>query len=223
MLLYLAAAGIGTLGIVDDDKVDLSNLQRQVLFDTENIGDRKTEGAKQAIKAINPDIAVNSITTRITKRNAFEIMSQYDIIADGSDNFATRFLINDASYFLKKILVSGAILRFDGQISTFKPNIKNENGDFSPCYRCIFREPPPPGQVPSCAEAGVLGSLCGLVGSFQATEVIKELLKIGNGLSGSLVILDGLNAEFRKIKVTRDPCCPLCGDNPTITDLSSHE
>lgn len=222
LLLYLAAAGIGTLGVVDADTVDLSNLQRQIVHTTDRIGAPKVESAKKTLAGINPEIKVIAYPTRIKAANALELISGYDVIADGSDNFATRFLVNDACFFAKKTLVSAAILRFDGQIATFTPHAVGPDGQANPCYRCIFREPPPAGQIPSCAEAGVLGALCGLMGSLQATEVIKEILGIGEGLAGSLLIVDGLGADFRKIKVRRDVGCPLCGDAPTIRDLSIH-
>ena len=214
-LLYLAAAGVGTIGVVDDDVVDLSNLQRQVVHGTGSIGRLKVESAVETIAAINPEVDVIAHSERIAAANATDLISAYDVVADGSDNFPTRFLVNDACYFTAKTLVSAAILRFDGQVATFKAG--------GPCYRCLFREPPPPGQIPSCAEAGVLGALCGMVGSLQATEVLKELLGIGESLSGHLLICDGLNAIFRKIAVRRDPGCPLCGDQPVIEDLSIHE
>jgi len=220
VLMYLAAAGVGTLGIVDDDTVDLSNLQRQIVHTTDRIGISKVESAAIALRAINPDIKLVLHNQRIAVDNAETLLSAYDLVTDGSDNFATRFLINDAAYFTKTPLVTGAILRFDGQVATFK-NCPGGHAD-GPCYRCIFREPPPPGQVPSCSEAGVLGALCGTIGSLQATEIIKELLGIGESLSGSLLIYDALATQFRTIKVKRDPGCPLCGEAPTITDLSIH-
>jgi len=223
LLMYLAAAGVGTLGIVDDDVVDLSNLQRQIIHTSSDIGRSKVESAAASIAAINPDVRVISHGTRINASNALDLLSDYDVVADGSDNFATRFLVNDAAYFANVTLVSGAILRFDGQVSTFKPYQLDENGNAGPCYRCIFREAPPEGQIPSCAEAGVLGALCGMIGSLQATEILKELMGIGESLSGSLLITEGLGTEFRKIKVKRDPGCPLCGDTPDIKDLSIHE
>ncbi|HEY9078710.1 molybdopterin-synthase adenylyltransferase MoeB [Magnetovibrio sp.] len=220
ILMYLAAAGVGTLGIVDDDSVDLSNLQRQIVHTTERIGVAKVDSAATALRAINPDINLVLHKERLSLDNVESLLNDYDLVTDGSDNFATRFLINDAAYFAKKPLVSGAILRFDGQVATFK-NFPGGHED-GPCYRCIFREPPPPGQIPSCSEAGVLGALCGTIGSLQATEVLKELLGIGESLSGSLLIYDALASQFRTIKVKRDPGCPLCGDHPTITDLSIH-
>ncbi len=216
-LVYLAAAGVGTIGIVDDDVVDLSNLQRQVVHRTGSIGRPKVESAAETLAAINPEVDVIAHPERISAENALDLISAYDVVADGSDNFPTRFLVNDACYFAGKTLVSAAILRFDGQVSTFKAAAGGH------CYRCLFRSPPPPGQIPSCAEAGVLGALCGMVGSLQATEVVKELLGIGESLAGSLLICDGLNMTFRKIAVKRDPGCPLCGDEPHIKDLSIHE
>ncbi len=222
-ILYLAAAGVGTIGVIDADTVDLSNLQRQVAHTTDRIGMAKVESAALSAKAINPDVNIVQINARLDATNALDIISDYDIVADGSDNFETRFLINDACYLAKRTLVSAAILRFDGQIATYKAHTCDEDGAHGPCYRCIFREAPPPGQVASCAEAGVLGALCGMMGSLQTTEVLKEIMGIGESLSGSLIVVDGLASEFRKIKVKADPGCPLCGDAPSITDLSSHE
>jgi molybdopterin/thiamine biosynthesis adenylyltransferase len=222
LLLYLAAAGVGTIGIIDDDVVDLSNLQRQVIHTTDDIGKLKIQSAAETVQAINPDVKINMHNTRFDISNAMDLIHQYDLVADGSDNFSTRFLVNDACYFANKTLVSGAILRFDGQVATFKPHLLSSNGGHGPCYRCIFRAPPPEGQVPSCAQAGVLGALCGLIGSMQASEILKELIGIGESLSGSLMIYDGLESTFRKIKVKNDPGCPLCGDQPKITELSIH-
>ena len=218
VLLYLAAAGVGTIGVIDDDTVDLSNLQRQVIHDTAGIGVGKVDSAAARIAAINPDVTVERHHARLTAANALELIGGYDIVADGSDNFATRYLVNDACYLAKRPLVSAALLRFDGQISTFKAH----EGPPNPCYRCVFPEAPPPGTVPSCSEAGVLGALAGLVGSLQAVELVKELLGIGDGLSGRLLMIDSLGCEFRKLKVPRDPDCPLCGGRATITDLSDH-
>ncbi len=222
VLLYLAAAGVGTLGIVDDDVVDLSNLQRQIVHSTEAIGTPKVESAQKTIARINPDVTVNPLNERIGPDNALDMISDYDIVADGSDNFATRFLVNDACYLAKKPLVSAAILRFDAQVYTFKA-FDETDGSHGPCYRYLFPEPPPEGQIPTCAEAGVLGALCGMAGSLQATEVLKELLSIGDSLSGSLLICEGLGTTFRKISIKPDPGCPLCGDDPKITDLSIHK
>ncbi len=218
VLMYLAAAGVGTLGVIDDDVVDITNLQRQIAHNTARIGTPKVDSATETIAALNPEIKVNGYNERLTAANARAIIADYDLVADGSDNFATRFLVNDACYLAKTPLVSAALLRFEGQISTFKAYLGGEE----PCYRCIFREAPPPGLIPTCAEGGVLGAVAGAMGSIQAVEVIKELLGIGESLSGSLVLYDALTATFRKIKVKPDPECPLCGENPTIRDLSSH-
>ncbi|NKB20452.1 MAG: molybdopterin-synthase adenylyltransferase MoeB [Alphaproteobacteria bacterium] len=218
LILYLAAAGVGTLGVVDDDVVDLSNLQRQVIHATGNIGTPKVESAAAAVTAINPDVNFQPHYTRLTSENIYALIEGYDIIADGSDNFETRFLVNDACHLAGKTLVSGAILRFEGQIATFK----SYRGADYPCYRCLYREPPPAGMVPSCSEGGVLGALAGTVGSMQATEVLKELMGIGTSLSGQLMLYDALETEYRKISLKRDSDCPLCGDHPTISDLSIH-
>jgi adenylyltransferase/sulfurtransferase len=223
LLLYLAAAGVGTLGVVDDDIVDLSNLQRQIAHSTNAVGTPKVESAAKSIAAINPEIIFNPIKKRIKPDNALNLISDYNIIADGSDNFATRFLVNDACYLAKKTLVSAAILRFDAQVYTFKAFEKDSVGGHGPCYRCIFSEPPPEGQIPTCAEAGVLGAMCGMAGSLQATEVIKEILGIGESLSGSLLICDGLTTTFRKIAIKPDPACPLCGNNSSINNLENHK
>ena len=220
VIQYLAAAGIGTLGIVDDDVVDLSNLQRQVIHTTARLGQAKTASAKAAVADINPDVSVIEHTDRLSAKNARELISGYDIVADGCDNFATRFLVMDACYLEQKTLVSGAILRFDGQLSVFKPHLRTD-GD-CPCYRCLYPEAPPPDMVLSCAEAGVLGALCGTIGSLQAAEVLKEITGAGESLAGSLIIFDGLRTEFRKIKIKPDPKCALCSDQASITDLSVH-
>lgn len=221
MLLYLAAAGLGTLGVIDDDAVDLSNLQRQVLHTTDRVGVPKVESARNAIHGINPDVRVIAYHERLTAANVMRLIADYDIVADGSDNFATRFLVNDACFFAKKTLISGALLRFEGQLSTFKPHV-HEKGASCPCYRCIFPAPPPRGLIPTCAEGGVLGSVAGTIGTMQATEVIKEILGVGESLAGSLLIMDALNATFRKVHVKPDPACALCGPQATITDLSVH-
>jgi len=218
LLLYLAAAGVGTLGVIDDDTVDLSNLQRQVIHTTDRVGMAKVESAATAVAAVNPDVRLIAHRARLSADNALELIAGYDLVADGTDNFATRFLLNDACYLAGRPLVSAAILRFDGQLSTFKAH---ESGD-NPCYRCLFREPPPPGQVPSCSEAGVLGAVAGAMGTLQATEVLKELLGIGTSLSGRLLLYDALDTTFRTIKLPRDPGCPLCGTQPSIRDLSAH-
>lgn len=218
LALYLAAAGVGTLGIIDDDAVDLSNLQRQIAHGTADIGSAKVKSAAEAVAKINPNIDVIQYHERLTVDNIEEIITGYDLVADGTDNFEIRFLLNDACYLAQKPLVSGAILQFDGQITTFKPYEEGSN----PCYRCLFPAPPPPDVAQTCGEAGVLGALAGVVGTLQAVEVVKELLDIGEGLSGRLLLYDALAAEFRKIKVPRDLACPLCGETPTITDLSRH-
>ncbi|MEE3626357.1 molybdopterin-synthase adenylyltransferase MoeB [Nitrospirillum sp. BR 11752] len=215
LLLYLAAAGVGRIGIVDDDTVDLSNLQRQVVHDMDALGQAKVDSAAARLRAINPDVVVETHRVRLVPGNVRDLVRAYDIVADGSDNFATRFLLNDACYFERRPLVSAAMLRFDGQISTFKAH----EGAPHPCYRCVFPEPPPPGLVPSCSEAGVLGALAGTVGSLQALEVLKELLGIGDSLSGRLMLYDSLGASFRTVRVKPDPDCPLCGSHPTITAL----
>lgn len=219
LLMYLAAAGIGTLGVIDDDEVDLSNLQRQIVHTTGRIGEAKVASAEAALRAINPDTTIVTHRQRLDAGNAPALVAAHDVIADGSDNFPTRFLLNDACFFARRPLVSGAVLRFEGQVATFKAYERAADGNHGPCYRCLFREPPPPGEIPSCAEAGVLGAFCGVVGSLQATEVIKELLGIGESLSGSLLLIDGLLARFRKIRVNADPECPLCGAAPSITDV----
>jgi molybdopterin-synthase adenylyltransferase len=216
--LYLAAAGVGTIGVVDDDVVSLSNLQRQIAHATARIGTPKTASAAATVAAINPDVRVVEHRARLAADNALDLIGAYELVADGSDNFATRFLVNDACFLTKKTLVTAAIAQFDGQIATFKPY---ESGNF-PCYRCLFREAPPGDFDESCARDGILGALAGVMGSLQAVEVLKELLGIGESLSGSLTIYDGLGGRFHRVAVRRDPECPLCGANPTIRDLSSH-
>ena len=211
-LMYLAAAGVGTIGIVEFDTVDESNLQRQIIHGQSDIGKSKAQSAKAKISEINPNVNVITHETRLDNSNVKEIFSQYDIIVDGTDNFATRYLVNDACVLLKKPYVWGSIYRFDGQASVFW-------AEYGPCYRCLYPEPPPPGMVPSCAEGGVLGVLCATIGSIQTTEAIKVITGVGEPLIGSLMIYDALEMTFRKIKVRKDPNCPLCGDNPTQTDL----
>ena len=211
-LMYLAAAGIGTLGIVEYDTVDESNLQRQIIHGQSDIGKSKAQSAKEKIAEINPYVNVITHETRLDNSNVMEIFSRYDIIVDGTDNFATRYLVNDACVLLKKPYVWGSIYRFDGQASVFW-------AEYGPCYRCLYPEPPPPGMVPSCAEGGVLGVLCATIGSIQTTEAIKVLTGVGEPLIGSLMVYDALDMSFRKIKVRKDPNCPLCSDNPTQTAL----
>jgi len=206
LLLYLAAAGIGTLGIVDDDVVELSNLQRQVIHTTDRIGEPKVVSAAAMVARLNPDVRIEAHEARLGAGNAADLVAGYDIVADGSDNFATRFLLNDVCHAARIPLVAAALLRFEAQLSTFKAH---EPGD-NPCYRCLFPEPPPPDLVPRCEEAGILGALAGTMGTLQATEVLKELLGIGESLSGHLLIYDALATEFRKIRIRRDPACPVC-------------
>ena len=221
LLLYLAAAGVGTLGVVDDDVVDLSNLQRQVVHDTSKTGRAKTASAQARLAEINPEVRVVAHDARVTRETVLDLVNGYDLVADGSDNFPTRFLLNDACYLAGKTLVSAAIMRFDGQISTFKAHTRGQDeADAHPCYRCIFgAQPTDPKQ--SCADVGVLGALAGTLGALQATEVIKEILGIGDSLSGSLLLYDALGATFRKIKVKADPACALCGPQATIRDLGA--
>ena len=224
VLLYLAAAGVGTLGIIDDDTVSLSNLQRQIVHDTPHVGAPKVDSAREAIGRLNPHVNVVTHKARLTAANALEILAQYDIIADGSDNFATRYLVNDACYLAKKPLVFAAVGPFDGYVSTFRAFETDEaTGHPNPCYRSIFPEAPPPGTVPNCSEVGVLGSIVGVVGTLQATEVVKEILRIGESLSGRLLIYDALSARFDIVKFAWDPDNPLNGANATIKDLSAHK
>jgi adenylyltransferase/sulfurtransferase len=221
LLLYLAAAGVGTLGVVDDDTVDLSNLQRQVVHDTSNLGMRKTESAARRLAEINPEVRVVPHDLRLTRATVMELIAGYDLVADGSDNFPTRYILNDACYLAGKTLISAAIMRFDGQLATFKAHTRAaDRPEAHPCYRCIFGDQPEDPKQ-SCADVGVLGALAGTLGALQATEVIKELLGIGESLSGSFLLYDSLAATFRKIKVSADPACPLCGPQATIKDLDS--
>lgn len=216
LALYLAAAGVGRLGLVDFDVVDFSNLQRQVLHFTSDVGRPKLQSAKEKLQAINPEVRVDLYETHLTSANAFELMKPYDIIIDGTDNFPTRYLVNDACVLLKKPNVYGSIFRFDGQASVFAP-------PQGPCYRCLYPEPPPPGEVPSCAEGGVLGILPGLIGCIQATEAVKLILGKGSPLIGRLMLYDALEMRFQEFKVRRNPKCPMCGDNPTIKELIDYE
>ena len=218
LILYLAAAGVGTIGVVDDDVVALSNLQRQIAHATDRVGSAKTASAARAVAALNPDAKVVEHPVRLTAENALELIGAYDLVADGSDNFATRFLVNDACFLAKKTLVTAAIAQFDGQLATFKAY---EEGDH-PCYRCLFGEAPAGEGDASCARDGILGALAGVMGTLQAVEVLKELLGIGQSLSGSLTLYDGLGGRFHRMAVRRDAECPLCGSAPTIRDLSSH-
>ncbi len=218
LILYLAAAGVGRIGIVDGDTVDLSNLQRQVAHSTDRLGQPKAHSAAVAARAINPGVRVDIHAERITPGNALGLLAGYDIVCDGTDNFATRFLVADACVLAKKTLVSAAVLRFEGQLSTFKPHV----GPACPCYRCLYPEAPPEGLVPTCGEAGVVGAVTGVMGTLQATEVLKEILGIGEGLSGRLLVWDALAARFRTIRLHPDPACPACGPSASLVDLSAH-
>jgi len=213
---YLAAAGIGNLGIVDFDQVDLSNLQRQIIHSTERIGMLKTESAKKTIQALNPDVNVTIYNEKMDSSNIMRLIKDYDYVVDGSDNFPTRYLVNDACVMKNKTLIHGSIYRFEGQVTVFKP------GD-GPCYRCLYPEPPPPGMVPNCQEGGVLGVLAGVIGNLQVVEVLKLILGIGKPLIGKLVIYDALNTEFRNLRLRRDANCPICGEKPTIKELVDYE
>ena len=213
--VYLALAGVGTVGIVDFDVVEVSNLQRQILHHNDDVGRPKVVSAQDSLHAYNPDVNVVVHETRISSENAVEIIEQYDIVINGADNFPSRYLVNDACYLLGKPLVDGSILIFDGQATVFIPG--------SGCYRCLFPTPPPPGMVPNCAEAGVLGALTGLVGSIQATEALKLILGIGESLKSRLLLIDALAMDFREVRMKRNPACPLCGENPTVTGLIDYE
>lgn len=213
--LYLTLAGVGTIGLVDFDEVDISNLQRQILHHHDDVGRPKVQSATDTLKSYNPGVNVETHEAPLTSENAMEIISQYDVVVNGADNFPARYLVNDASYLSGKPLVDGSILLFDGQSTVFLPG--------QGCYRCLFPTPPPPGAVPSCAEAGVLGALPGLVGTIQATETVKIILELGEALSGRLLLIDALSMEFRTVKLRRNPNCPLCGDEPTIHELIDYE
>ncbi|HIE53388.1 MAG TPA: molybdopterin-synthase adenylyltransferase MoeB [Armatimonadetes bacterium] len=214
--LYLAAAGVGTLGVVDSDAVELSNLQRQILHTTFDLNRPKALSAQETLQALNPEVEVRPYQMRLTSENALDIVADYDIVVDGSDNFPTRYLVNDACLLTGKPLVTGAILRFEAQVTTIIPG---QTG----CYRCLFPTPPPPGQVPSCQEAGVLGPVCGIVGSLQAGEVLKLILGRGELLANWMFLYDGFTLEFHKVRLRRDPDCPLCGEHPRITELIDYE
>jgi len=216
LAFYLAAAGVGTLGLVDFDVVDASNLQRQIIHSTKDIGRKKLDSAEEKLKALNPALNVVKHETMLTSANALEILKDYDIVADGTDNFPTRYLVNDACVLLHKPNVYGSIFRFEGQASIFAT-------EAGPCYRCLYPEPPPPGLVPSCAEGGVLGILPGLVGVIQATEVIKLILGKGASLVGRLLLVDALGMRFRELKLRKNPECPVCGQNPTVTQLIDYQ
>ena len=211
--LYLAAAGVGTIGLADFDRVELHNLQRQILHRTPDIGLLKVESGKKNLASLNPEVRVQIYSERITAANILGIIKDYQLVLDGSDNFPTRFLVNDACYFEKKTLISGAILRFDGQLSTFKPHAGG------PCYRCLFPQPPPPGTVPSCQEAGVLGAVAGVIGILQASEALKEILGIGDSMAGRFLLFNALSLAFQEVKISKNPSCPLCGETPSIRTL----
>ena len=214
--LYLAAAGVGTIGVVDSDVVELSNLQRQVLHTTADLGCPKVVSAKKSMQAINPDVKVVCYQERLTSANILEIIKDYDVVADGADNFPTRYLVNDACVMTGKPLCHAGIFRFDGQVLTILPGQ-------SPCYRCLYPEPPPPGLVPSCQEAGVLGVVAGVIGTIQATEVLKVILGKGDLLTGRLLTYNALDMEFRSLRIKRNPKCPVCGETPTVTELVDYE
>jgi molybdopterin-synthase adenylyltransferase len=222
VLLYLAAAGVGAIGVIDDDKVALSNLQRQVIFATSDIGGLKVESAASAIRRLNPHVAVEPQAVRMGAANALDLIGGYDIVVDGSDNFATRYLVSDACFFAKKPLITAAVGIFDGTLTTLRAHERTGDGRPNPTYRCLFPEPPPPGTVPVCAEAGILGALTGVLGSMMALEVIREIVGFGEGLVGRLVILDARSMRFETLAYAWDPANPLSGEHPTIRDLSVH-
>ncbi|KPL07864.1 adenylyltransferase [candidate division BRC1 bacterium SM23_51] len=217
-LSYLAAAGVGRLGLIDGDKVELSNLHRQIIHTTDDLGRVKVESARERLRALNPDVTIEVYPERLTADNAVEIVSKYDAVVDGCDNFPTRFLTNDACFFANRPLFFGSVLRFEGQATVFFPGRPDE-----PCYRCLFPEPPPPGYVPTTAEVGILGAVAGLIGTIQATECIKYLIGLGTNLNGRLLVYEALGTTFRPIEVNKDRCCRLCGDKPEITSLVEYE
>ena len=222
LIQYLAAAGIGELGIVDDDAVSLSNLQRQVLHGTPDIGRPKVESAAEAIARLNPHVKVSTFPVRLTAGNARGLVRGWDVVADGSDNFATRYLVSDACFFAKKPLITAALGTFDASLTTIRAHERNADDEFNPTYRCLFPEPPPPGTVPACSEAGVMGALAGVLGAMMALEAIREIVGFGEGLVGRLLMLDARAMRFETLRYAWDPTNPLSGDKPTITDLSGH-
>jgi molybdopterin/thiamine biosynthesis adenylyltransferase len=222
LILYLAAAGIGQIGIIDDDRVSLDNLQRQIVHDTGSIGRKKTKSAAATVERLNPHVETKLYSTRLVPENALDIIRGFDIVADGSDNFATRYLVNDACYFAKVPLVTAAVGPFDGQLTTFRAFETDAGGNPRPNYRCLFPEPPPEGTVPPCSEAGILGAVAGVVGCLQAVEVVKEVLGIGEGLVGRLLLYDALQARVSTVAYGWDPENPLNGRNPGFRDLSHH-
>ncbi|RKK01519.1 molybdopterin-synthase adenylyltransferase MoeB [Pseudoroseomonas wenyumeiae] len=219
LALYLAAAGVGTLGLVDDDRLELSNLQRQVAHDTPRIGRNKAESLAETLARLNPEVRVETHARRLDAGAAEALIPRYDLVCDGTDNFDTRFLVGDACHLLGRTLVTASVLRFEGQLSVFKSHL----GHAFPCHRCLHPAPPPPGLVPSCSEAGVLGAVTGVMGTLQATEVLKEIMGIGESMAGRLLLWDALDTRFSTIRLKRDPACPLCGDAASIHDLSAHE
>ena len=222
LLMYLAAAGVGTLGVIDDDVVSLSNLQRQIIHATPDVGRPKVDSAADTVLALNPHVALRTHEMRLAADNAMALLRGYDIVADGSDNFATRYLVADACCLAVKPLVTGALGTFDASLTTIRAHEMNGNGDLNPTYRCLFPEAPPPGTVPACAEAGVMGALAGTLGSLMALEVIREIVGFGEGLVGRLLMIDARAMRFETLRYARDPANPLNGDHPTITDLSGH-
>lgn len=222
VLLYLAAAGVGTLGVVDDDAVSLSNLQRQVIHRSEDVGVAKVASAASAIRQLNPHISVETHPVRLTAANALQLIGRYDLVADGSDNFATRYLVSDACYLAGKPLVAAALGTFDGTLTTIRAHERGSDGKPNPSYRCLFPEPPPPGTVPACAEAGVLGALAGVLGSMMALEAIREIVGFGEGLVGRFLMVDARAMRFETMRYGWDPANPLTGEQPTIRDLSIH-
>jgi adenylyltransferase/sulfurtransferase len=222
VLMYLAAAGVGTLGAVDDDIVSLSNLQRQIIHTTPDIGRRKVDSAAEQIHALNPHVHFEAHAVRLDSKNVMSLIGGYDLILDGSDNFETRYLVSDACFFAGKTLVTAALGQFDGSLTTIRAHEQNENGEFNPTYRCLFPEAPPPGTVPACAEAGVIGALAGMLGSMMALEAIREIVGFGESLVGRLVMVDARAMRFETLRYARDPANPLNGDPPVITDLSGH-
>jgi len=221
-LMYLAAAGVGTLGVVDDDIVSLSNLQRQIIHATPDIDRPKVESAADKIRALNPHVTMRTHATRIGAANAMALLDEYDLVADGSDNFVTRYLVSDACFLAGKPLVTGALGVFDGSLTTIRAHEKNADGEFNPTYRCLFPEAPPDGTVPTCQEAGILGALAGVLGSMTALEVIREIVGFGEGLVGRLLMVDARAMRFETLRYKRDPSNPLNGDHPTIRDLSAY-
>jgi len=222
LILYLAAAGVGTLGIVDDDTVSLSNLQRQVIHATPDVGMPKVESAASVVRRLNPHVVVAIHPLRLDATNAIDLIARYDIVADGSDNFATRYLVSDACYFARKPLVTGAMGTFDGSVTTVRAHETGPDGEPNPTYRCLFPEPPPPGTVPTCAEAGVLGALAGVLGSLMALEMIRDIVGFGDSLVGRLLMIDARSMRFETLNYARDPANPLNGDRATIKDLRDH-